>query len=920
MSEAAKSSFLNRIADAIIADASSNDFSAYTVVFPTRRAALLFKLQLAQKFNHAILLPRTYGINDFIEAYTPLHIAEKKELLLALFVIYQKHFPDYNYLAFAPWGEIILNDFDEIDRYLINYKDIFADLRSYKQIESLFQDEEITQQLKSFYELFTHHQPSILKQKFLHIWNILPELYEQLQNNLSFSGKIGSGKALRNMCEMPDQLLKNLDCTKTIMAGFYALSPSEQGIFQYISDHQGKLFWDADSFYCDNPMQEAGFFFRSNPLTSHHFNWKEPYFHAIPKTIQVNGIASLTGQFKHLNQQLSHITQIQHINEDQIAIVLPEEKLLPVLLQHIPEGIQHINVTMGYPFKETGVKQWIDALNNCSKSMIKQEQTVLFSIDQLQNFVTLPISNILFEAEKLNSSSFSNVSLDELPELLRQFLKRWIDEPDPFKKYCAVVNDVYEKFKHLNKTESETAGFLLNEINELYKLITPYRHALDNEAQEMMIAELLETLRIPMSGEPVKGIQIMGMLETRALDFDYLFILNANEGTLPKNKSTHSFIPFTLRKSFGLPLQDDHDAISAYHFWRLFQRANQVALFYHTEVNPFAGGERSRYLLQLFYEMKQTFPNWQIQHQILSSQIYQFDYRNPGVKRTASLTQELIAMAANESLVFSASALQMFINCPLQFYFRYIKKLKEEFIVSEIIDEATFGSIFHEAVQKLYEPIIQQSFTSDLAENLKAHINSVVKSAIINVFDKQYRNNGFTLLVEKIIINYLEKLIDSDSNSEPFKVIELETTYDYYLTLQQNIRVKLTGRFDRIDRTHHGVRIIDYKTGKTDLKSNASISDYFTNPDKKIQLQLFYYALLYQSSNEDTPIQAGVYPLRNISDGIQYPKEGFFNDYLPEYEQELKKLITAIIFESDFTMTDDMNRCKNCSYQNICNR
>lgn len=911
-------SFLTRIVDELIATVDGNNFADHTVIFPTRRAALLFKLQLAKKLNKAILLPSVLSISDFVEYYIPLRVSEKKEILLDLYAVYKPHFPDYDFTSFAPWGEMILSDFDEIDLYLVNYKDLFADLTSYHEIDSVFQgDEEFKEQLKPFFELFMADKTSTLKQNFLYAWHALPKLYKELNEVLEKNNKTTAGKAMKQLALSPEIFLKNLDCSKTIIAGFYALAPAEQKLFEFILNGKGKIFWDADAYYTNNTTQEAGLFFRKNVLTQNSFKWKETYFKDVPKNINVTGVPLITGQFKFLADRLKTLIAQKKFNPDKTAIVLPDEKLLPLMLQSLPEDIEHVNITMGFPLKETHLYRFIETLNALLKQIPNTSKQKLVPTSALGNYLAHPYASLLkHDMCNINDAGLS-IPLIELPENISQFLKLQITTP-VFERYIQLLTMLHDAMESKHH-EKEIAGFVLNELLELRTMVAPYAEILDEPSLQMLISEMLDTTRIPFSGEPVMGLQIMGLLETRTLDFDNIFFLNVNEGSVPKSNRHHSFIPFTIRKSFGLPLVEEQDAITAYHFWRLMQRASEIDLIYNTEVNEFASGERSRYLLQLFYEMKAQFSNWQVNHQIITTPLHRYNYISPGIKRDEHLTKHLLSMVAENKLRFSASSLNNFIYCSLKYYFNEIKKIRNPDDTEEEIDNKVFGKILHDAVSKIYAQIVDVEFDKNIAAQLRKSISTFVKASIAQEYDKHYHGTGYTVIIEKIITEYIERIIASDLKGVTFSPHEIETEKVVVCDIGNGINVKIKGVFDRIDKVYDGYRIVDYKTGGDEVKDVKKPDDLITNPNYKVNFQLFLYCWLFLKSHDKEKVNAGIYPLRRMEDGLKMLKQEQIADH-SMFEELLFTLIRKILLESDFTMTTDTTRCKHCPYKDICNR
>ncbi|MBP8668693.1 MAG: PD-(D/E)XK nuclease family protein, partial [Bacteroidia bacterium] len=726
-----------------------------------------------------------------------------------------------------------------------------------------------------------------------------------------------AGKAMQQLALSPETYLKNLDCSKTIIAGFYALAPAEQKLFEYILNGKGKIFWDADEYYTKNTTQEAGLFFRKNFLTQNSFKWQETYFKDIPKNINVTGVPLITGQFKFLADRLKTLIAQNKLNTDKTAIVLPDEKLLPLLLQSLPEEIEHVNITMGFPLKETHLYRFIETLNVLLNQISETSKQKFVSTFALGNYLAHPYASLLkHDIRNLNDAGIS-IPLNELPENISQFLKSQITSPifEGYIQLLTMLHDAMEPKHH----EKEIAGFVLNELLELRTMVIPYTEILNEQALQMLISEILDTTRIPFSGEPVKGLQVMGLLETRTLDFENIFFLNVNEGSVPKSNRHHSFIPFTIRKSFGLPLLDEQDAITAYHFWRLMQRAYEIDLIYNTEVNEFASGERSRFLLQLFYEMKLHFSNWQVSHQIITTPLYRYNYITPGVKRDEQLTNHLLSMVAENKLRFSASSLNSFIHCSLQYYFKEIKKIREPDDNGEEIDAAVFGKILHDAVSKIYAQIIDVEFDKDNAAQLKKSISAFVKASIAQEYDKHYQGTGYTVIIEKIISEYIERIIAADLKSETFSPHELETEKVVVCDIGNGINVKIKGIFDRIDKVSDGYRIVDYKTGSDVVKNIKKPDELTSEPKYKVNFQLLLYCWLFLKSHSNEKVNAGIYPLRRMEAGIEMLGQQPLTDH-SKFEELLFALIRKILLESDFTMTTDTLRCKYCPYKDICNR
>lgn len=925
--------FIDRVIDDLLAKETGNDYSCFHVVFPTRRAALIFKTKFAERLKKAAFMPQAFSVGDFIAENHPQQIADRKELLLELYSIYIEYFPATTYSSFVPWGEMILGDYDEIERYDVDAGLLYAGIKSLKEIDILFEnDPEQTEQIKKFWGLFTDKEPSILKEKFSQTWNILPLMYVKLNEKLAAKNKITEGKAIREIALNPATFLKNIPVDRVVLAGFYALTKSEELLYEYISKNKGLLLWDADSYYTDDKKQEAGFFFRNNKLTTGNFSWKENYLLENKKQITVSGTPLAAGQIKHLTSTLQELVQQNKINLDKTVVILPDETMLALLLQSLPPEIKELNVTMGFPSSETMLYRFLTKVEQLKVRSQYKDKEVFIHVALWKELLMHPYAKAILGNDEASVDDHKSyfVPLSQLKlkidHPLYKLLKKNPDAASTFDFYRNLLESTISYLDEKQEaTQKEIAAFVLNEIKELEALANPYFKTIDSFSAEMLIKDIFESSRIPFSGEPVKGLQVMGFLETRTLDFENVFIINVNEGSLPRLTKHNSFIPYALRKGFGLPTYEEQDAISSYHFWRLMHRAENIHLIYNTQVNDFAGGEKSRYLLQLFYEMQPALKDTlSMQHRVVSTPLINYKTVKPEYKRNDALTEKLISVFTGESAnrQFSATSLQSFINCSLQFYFRYIENIKEPDESTEEIDGAMFGKIFHDAASALYLPYKDIPFTSDAAKEIKKQINNQVTLSIQKEYDGHYNKKGYAFLIEKIIERYTEHIVELDLTSEKFSPVDFEGLYRSALGLRDNKTAIIKGTFDRVDKLESSYRIVDYKTGNDAVENAKTVADIFSDSKYKINLQLLLYVWLAKQNNFDLPINAGIYPLRRISSGIETIEEGNFvrPEIIDQFSIELKKIIENIIFETDFIQTDDLKKCAFCPYNSICNR
>ena len=492
----------------------------------------------------------------------------------------------------------------------------------------------------------------------------------------------------------------------------------------------------------------------------------------------------------------------------------------------------------------------------------------------------------------------------------------------------------------------------------MHEIIKPYQAEIISKTAWQFIRKVIDKLKIPFSGEPVHGLQIMGFLETRVLDFENLFILSVNESILPASSRSNSFIPYSIRKGFGLPVHEEQDAVNAYHFYRLLQRAKNIHLIYNTEVKSLTGGEKSRFLLQISYEMKKKFGDkLKIHYSLVSTDIHSEEIKPISIEKNSEVleilknrfekkgTDEMLMIqktiveksimgipsdqinankkSADDKKGFSASALSSYINCKLQFYFRYIAGIKEKDEIEENIEADVFGKILHGAMQQLYGDV--QKITSAKIKELLPQVDSAVSESFVKEFPHAATDlEGKNYLLKQVIFQLVKKILEADSDIAPFEINELEKTFSINFKYDNDQKdILLKGVFDRVDSENGFVRIVDYKTGKDELNSKKGFEEIFIDPKYKATFQLYFYSYIYKQLHLDKKLKAGIYRMKSISDGISYLNDGeeISETKLQEFESFLKNLIVEIMNPViPFSQTDDEKRCEYCPYKEICNR
>ena len=916
--------FLDQLAHQFV----STDLNRACFVFPTRRAAYIFKRSLINHSSKTLLLPDIFGIRDFISTVSPLPIAEPLPLLLTLYNVYSKHDKNLPLEKFIPWGEIILHDFNEIDLQLINAKKLFQRIYDLKAIEEEFSiEEEERKQVAEFWQLFSNKEITPLQQTFLSNWEILPKVYDEFKQSLLEKKFIYEGMAYRSLAENPQQHSQLIYWDKIVFAGFYALSNAEEKIISYLqAQNKAEVFWDVDEYYFDDKNQEAGKYLRKNKLLDKDFKWKSDSFNSIPKNIYITGAPLLEAQAKWLGVQLEIDLKKPGFKPQATAIVLPDEQLLIPVLNALPPQLKELNVTMGYPVKQNSIYSLLMLYLQLHSTSKESNAADTFFRSQLQVLIQHPLVktkdaaliNLINGSDSLYLSASSLTTHDQLLQLFFKPVKMPADLTAALISIAELISRKEEE-----SFNRQAAEFVLDELTKFNVHILPYYPGLNETVVIRLLSDFLRTLRISFTGEPLTGVQIMGFLETRVLDFERVYILSMNEDQLPKASRSNSYIPYSLRKSFGLPVQEDQDAVYAYHFYRLLQRSNEIHLIYNTEVKSPAGREKSRYLLQLAMEAeKKSNGNVRVHYQDVNLPVHAIKEAPIEIKKSEDILALMSARyltKGNDAKGFSPTALIDYNWCTLRFYYKHIAGIREPLEDKTELSQDVFGNIFHEAMRMLYNE--QTILEPSGFKSLKEKINEKADAALLKIFKRKI-TGGNDYLLFGIIKELLSKILLTDEKELPVKIISLEQEYSAELNVPGTGNILLRGKLDRVDEKEGIVRIIDYKTGSYKIGGKELMENIFRELDYKAGFQLMFYALMWKKNFPDAKIKSGIYPLKKTSKGIDFIYGDVIDDYMLQvFEEKLLALIKDIFNSSiSFLKTEKIKRCRICEFKNICQR
>ena len=933
--------------------------SDFTIVFPNRRAGVFFTKYLSQISNKTMWMPQIITINEFAQKLSNLQLADKLTLTFELYKSYKKVYKSSeNFDDFYSWGEMLLNDFDDVDKYLINTDDVFQNISSIKDLDFNFDylsDEQI-KVLKQFFANFHDGQITDKKESFLKIWNVLNPIYKDFNKNLSEKLIAYEGMIYRQMAEKIKNNTIEIKSEKIIFIGFNALNNCEKKLFKFLQNNKlAEFFWDYDNYYTKtNKQHEAGLFLRNNinEFMNDEFVYNFDNLNS-NKNIEFISSPSDIAQTK----LISKILEENNFVADKTAIVLADENLLMPLLFSLPDNISEINVTMGYPLKNTPVFSLIKHIISLQKNAKKDKNNnTVFYHEDISNILNHQYINYDEQGDEENIIDKRKVyrSLNNLqnPVLAKIFVK--IDDLSDFSNYITEV--LYEVFQNITKDnvdknslnlEIEYIYHIFIAVKRLNEIIATEKIELKIETYFKLFDKVIQSLSVPFTGEPLAGLQIMGVLETRVLDFENIIILSMNEGVLPKSGIASSFIPYNIRKGFGLPTIENQDAVYAYYFYRLIQRAQNIFMVYNTQSSGINANEKSRFLYQIKYEH-----DFNIVEKNLTFDIGVNKPKEIIVKKTPEIINKLnLYLSSDESRkAFSPSALNVYKSCSLKFYFKYLAELKQADEVVEEIDAMHFGSITHEAIHLLYQNFKDDKIlvTKDELEQLlknKTLINSAIKKAFNTQFYKQDEDadveiKGKDSLIFEIIKRYVNKIIETDKNRfAPFSIVDLEKSVNYKFPVFINNEkkyVNLYGKIDRIDQINNSIRIIDYKTG-AEHNTFYDVEEIFDD-EKSAKtheiFQIFMYSMLYKKNlKPNINIEPCLLYIKKLYDKnfniniTQKQNRKIINvinsyDFVSEdFENKLSNLITNIFDENNnFEQTEDIDRCKYCEYADICKR
>ncbi len=922
------------------------------ILFPSRRARLFFTDALSRITTSPIWEPSWISIDEMMSRISGIEMGDHVRLISELYKVYVKHHPKESFDKFYFWGEILLADFDMVDKYLIDADMLFRNVADIKELETdlSYLTEQQLHIVAFWSSIGAEADLSEQKRRFLKVWQSLRPIYHEYRAQLEELKIAYTGMIHRRAAEIIKSGEYSFEGSGNYaIAGFNALSECEKILFDELKNSTTTHFyWDWDNYYSEYQKQEAGLFIAKNRLRYpaateiSHDNFQRN------KEIEVVASSSSALQCKYVAKILDQIRSRGGVVDKNTAIVLTDESLLLPLLYALPEDIGKVNVTMGYPLRQSLAYSFVERLLELQSHArrAKEGEVSFYHVDvlgilahpYLETSVERDPIEKRVQAERLIRIPASILHQNELLKEIFTMKKGWSEISTYLTNIMSQVAALPHRTDDEGEQRVEFLSFLADQIAILHNSVEQCGIELTRSIYVSLLRRHLQPLRIPYEGEPLEGLQVMGILETRSLDFENVIILSMNDDNFPGNRTTQpSYIPYNLRAAYELPTPEHHDGVYAYYFYRLIQRSKNLWMLYCSLSDDKSTGEQSRYITQLEFESPFT-----IHRRDVGVDVNLFESDVIQVEKVGKVAQQLRRFCTvneeNQITKLSPTALFQYVVCPLRFYFRSLARVKSNEEMNEEIDAPTFGNILHNAMQYLYEPLINVANIEEGINRIKPReIEEAVSRAIsehhLHSSDDNYSGN--LLLVREVVINYIKRgVLKYDAAHPTFEVRSVEAPVEHFIELKGGRRVRLWGICDRVDTLHDGaLRVVDYKTGAPHLEF-AGLDALFYGEAAQRQSNIFqtllYSYMLSENGMAKSTITPSLYYVRAMQDESYSPliidrerKQSVenYSDLHAEFSQLLLSTLDELFDESTpFRQCADENNCLYCDYKMICRR
>lgn len=935
-------SFIRLIAQDLIAHYGTN-LRDITIVFPNKRAGLFMNQQLAAAADRPVWAPRYRTISELFDDLSEFTRCDDIAAVCELYNVYAKHVPDPEPLdRFYGWGEIMLADFDDADKHLADTGKLFSNIRSIKELEhDNYLTEEQEEALKRVFEGFSVENNSRLKEKFLRIWERMDNIHAEYNRALRKKGLLYEGALYRDVIEHIDERFDRIRADMTfVFVGFNVLNEVEKKLFHYLQEKgRARFYWDYDVMYVHRHAHfEAGTFIRQN-LKDFPNALPEDCYDNLTEGKQIEMIAtnSENAQARYIPQWLD--TALTEPEQD-TAIVLCNEALLQPVLHSLPDStsahpVKYANVTMGFPMSDTPIYGFVNALLNLQTDGYDRDRHG-FRTEYEHIVRNHPYTALLPDEEVFRPHTQNTSLLAYIRRLLELLAARFGQDGNG-------DEDIYRQLYHeaLYRTHNVVCRFIqMTDDGTLQVQPATLRRLMRN---------VLGNTTIPFHGEPASGLQVMGLLETRNLNFRHILMLSVNEGMLPKTANDTSFIPYHIRKAFGLTTIQHKIAVYAFYFYRLLQRTERITFMYNTATDGMNKGEMSRFLRQILAETDLP----------VTTLTLQSGQDVPATETlTAEKTPEVLDIMRKSyqsgspaSRPLSPSALNTYIDCPLMFYYQQVARIRKPQDFQNGIDGAIFGTIFHDAAEAVYDrltqrnPVIRQQDIDRLLEQGEAGLQPFVEASFLkNYFDGQADTvfyDGQLMIARKVVMTYLRQLLEHDRRTGEIRLVSMEQEYKHCVEVQsgeQKILIDVGGKIDRMDTVMmtdettgeqvETLRIIDYKTGGSPEKA-STMEQLILPSDRRPHyiFQTFLYAWVMTRKQKRPVCPALFFVHKSNSEDydavVEFNRERVtdFKKYGDDFQKILQQVLNELFDpQIPFRQTANEKRCEYCDYRLLCGK
>ena len=895
----------------VVSSLSNPNWEELCFIVPNKRSALHLTQAITAQLESPTIAPEIIDIDSFIRNLSRLEAPPKMEQLFALYNSYCQVVDSKerdNFMTFLGWGDTLLGDLDAIDRNLLQRKEVFGLLAGMQEIKAWGSDD------------------NAFVQRYLSFWKALPKMYDSFSSALLEKGHGTTGMLCREAVRNLEVFLEAQPKTSFIICGFNALTESESTLFQSIlAQNRGKIYWDADTYFLQNPQQQSGQYLNS------YKNW--PYYENQPflgshntflnqKEIEVIETSGRIAQAKQVGSILKELSTTK-LGWERVAVVLPDESLLNPILHALPPEVNKLNITMGQPLQQQPITVVIEALfdlhmNQTQKGFYYKSVVQILTHESIRTYC---LKNKLEDPKEFAQSIISGnqrfLTVNHLKKanLFKDFgflFSSWNNHIEAVQSICKLLQLLLTTADPDDNQQLESIHLFLTLFHQLDLQLRTHPFIKQISELRTIYNAQIGTHKLSYSGEPLEGLQIMGMLETRLLDFDTVILTQANEGILPAKSIDDSWIPYDMKKQFGLPTRDEKNAIFSYHFFRLMYRAKKVYILYDGQGDGLGGGEMSRFVRQWATQLPENhsmrFFNQSVTLNSVTRQRHE-------ILKTPSLIKRLQEIAKKG---LSATALSNYIADPIRFYNNYVLRISENEELEELIAYQTLGTVIHNTLEELYTPYVAKQLTVQNIKKMQDTHKQTLQKHFEEELGKSSHTTGKNLLLFTAAAHSIRRVLEADKKDIlAGSTIELLGLEEYRKVTRTYTGVEhpitFHGVIDRIDRKDGVLRILDYKTGQTNTKElrPSEISDCLSDSVYGKSFQVLFYSMLWAEDDPNSPFYAGVISVKNMSSGTMFLGFGtgrtkrteLVTEDLENFEKELEKLVIEI-YHPDIAFTE----------------